>query len=33
VGVTASDAQSATITAGDGRRFATHDGGKTWQSQ
>ena len=33
VGVTASDAQSATITAGDGRRFATRDGGKTWQFQ
>jgi hypothetical protein len=33
VSMTASDAQSATITAGDGRRFATHDAGKTWQSQ
>ena len=33
VSVTADDGQSATITAGDGRRFGTHDGGKTWQSQ
>ena len=32
-GVTASDALKATITAGDGRRFATLDGGKTWQPQ
>ncbi len=29
--ITARDAQSGTITAGDGRRFATQDGGKTWQ--
>lgn len=29
--VTASDAQTATITASDQRRFTTHDGGKTWQ--
>jgi photosystem II stability/assembly factor-like uncharacterized protein len=32
-GVTASDALNATITAGDGRRFGTLDGGKTWQAQ
>jgi photosystem II stability/assembly factor-like uncharacterized protein len=32
-GITARDAQSATITARDGRKFATADGGKTWQSQ
>jgi hypothetical protein len=30
-GITARDAQSATITASDGRRFATVDGGKSWQ--
>jgi len=33
VNVTANDGQSATITAADGRRFATHDAGKTWQPQ
>ncbi|HWZ55938.1 MAG TPA: hypothetical protein VNZ63_07700 [Verrucomicrobiae bacterium] len=33
VGVTAADTQTATITAGDGRKFATADGGKTWQQQ
>jgi photosystem II stability/assembly factor-like uncharacterized protein len=33
VSITASDVQSATITAGDGRRFATQNGGKTWQSR
>jgi len=33
VNVTANDGQSATITAADGRRFATHDGAKTWQPQ
>ena len=32
-GVTARDALSATITANDGRKFATADGGKTWQVQ
>ena len=32
-GITARDAQSATITASDGRKFATADGGKTWQAQ
>lgn len=32
-GVTARDAQSATIAARDGRRFATADGGQTWQPQ
>jgi photosystem II stability/assembly factor-like uncharacterized protein len=32
-GITARDAQSATITASDGRKFSTADGGKTWQKQ
>jgi hypothetical protein len=32
-GIAAADAQTATITAGDGRKFATADGGKTWQQQ
>ncbi len=32
-GITARDAQSATITASDGRKFSTTDGGKTWQRQ
>lgn len=32
-GITARDAQTATITASDGRKFATADGGKTWQIQ
>ena len=32
-GITASDALNATITTGNGRRFATQDGGKTWQAQ
>jgi hypothetical protein len=31
--ITARDGQSATITASDGRHFATPDGGKTWQAQ
>lgn len=31
--ITASDVQSATVTARDGRKFATADGGKTWQLQ
>lgn len=31
--ITARDAQSATITASDGRRYATPDAGKTWQLQ
>jgi hypothetical protein len=31
--IAARDAQSATIVATDGRRFATVDGGKTWQAQ
>jgi len=31
-GVTARDALSAIIAAGDGRRFTTRDGGKTWQA-
>ena len=30
-GVTANDALNARVTAGDGRRFTTQDGGKTWQ--
>jgi photosystem II stability/assembly factor-like uncharacterized protein len=29
--ITARDGLSATIIAGDGRRFDTQDGGKTWQ--
>jgi hypothetical protein len=33
IDVRASSAQAATITASDQRRFATQDGGKTWQSQ
>ena len=32
-GLTARDAQSATITASDGRKFSTVDGGKTWLAQ
>ncbi len=32
-GITAQDAQSATITANDGTKFSTADGGKTWQPQ
>jgi hypothetical protein len=32
-GITARDGQSAAITASDGRKFATADGGKTWQQQ
>jgi hypothetical protein len=32
-GITTRDAQSATITAIDGRKFATLDGGKTWKLQ
>jgi hypothetical protein len=32
-GVTARDAQTATIVAGDGRKYATSDGGKTWRLQ
>jgi photosystem II stability/assembly factor-like uncharacterized protein len=31
IGITARDAQSATITSNDGNKFATTDGGKTWQ--
>jgi hypothetical protein len=31
--VAARDVQSATVTAGDGRRFTTQDGGKSWQMQ
>jgi len=31
--ITASDVQSAMVTARDGRKFATADGGKTWQLQ
>jgi hypothetical protein len=33
IGITALDAQSATIAASDGRMFATADGGKTWKLQ
>ena len=32
-GIATSDVQSATITATDGRKFATTDGGNTWQVQ
>jgi hypothetical protein len=32
-GIAASDARTATITGNDGTRFATTDGGKTWQRQ
>ena len=32
-GITARDAQTATITASDGRKYATANGGKTWQAQ
>jgi hypothetical protein len=32
-GITARNAQSVTIMAKDGRKFATADGGKTWQLQ
>lgn len=32
-GIVARDAQAAAITASDGRKFATVDGGKTWQRQ
>ena len=31
VGVRASDASNATVTAADGRRFTTTDGGKSWR--
>ena len=31
--ITARDGQNATITAGDGRKFITADGGMTWQAQ
>jgi photosystem II stability/assembly factor-like uncharacterized protein len=33
VGLEARDALSATVTAADGRRFATEDGGRTWVQQ
>jgi photosystem II stability/assembly factor-like uncharacterized protein len=33
LGIVASDSQTATITAGNQQRYATHDGGKTWQKQ
>lgn len=32
-GITAREARSATVTARDGRRFTTSDGGATWQAQ
>jgi hypothetical protein len=32
-GIAASDARTVTITANDGNKFATTDGGKTWQQQ
>jgi len=31
--IVASDSQTATIFAGNQQRYATHDGGKTWQKQ
>jgi photosystem II stability/assembly factor-like uncharacterized protein len=31
--VVASDPQTATISAGNQQRYATHDGGRTWQKQ
>lgn len=31
IAVTAQDAKSATVTASDGRKFSTTDGGKTWK--
>jgi hypothetical protein len=33
IGITARDAKFATITANDGTKFVTSDGGKTWQRQ
>jgi len=33
IDIAAGNTQSATLTANDGRRFATQDGGKTWQLQ
>jgi photosystem II stability/assembly factor-like uncharacterized protein len=33
VGVTATDARSAVVTAADGRRFRTGDAGATWTPQ
>jgi photosystem II stability/assembly factor-like uncharacterized protein len=33
IAITATDAQTATITASDQRRYATQDGGKTWRTQ
>ncbi len=33
IGVTATDAQNATITSADQRRYVTQDGGKTWRAQ
>jgi hypothetical protein len=33
IAITASGPQSASVTATDGRKFATTDGGKTWQPQ
>jgi photosystem II stability/assembly factor-like uncharacterized protein len=32
-GITAIDARSAVVTARDGRKFSTTDGGKTWQAR
>jgi hypothetical protein len=32
-GVTARNGEAAFVTAGDGRRYATQDGGKAWQEQ
>jgi photosystem II stability/assembly factor-like uncharacterized protein len=33
IGITAADAQAATITASDQRRYVTQNGGKTWRAQ
>jgi hypothetical protein len=33
IGVTARDAQTATLTTSDGRMFVTGDGGRTWRQQ
>jgi photosystem II stability/assembly factor-like uncharacterized protein len=33
ISITAADAQAATITASDQRRYSTQDGGKTWKAQ
>jgi len=32
VGITATDEYSAVVSTADGKKFSTHDGGKSWQS-